>query len=134
MPRRSFTRAQTWLLPPIEDLVCDDHPARFAAAFVDGLDAEAWEELGIDLEGEALGAGSYHPRQIWIYGFMRGVRSSRKLCREQVCLWLAGCSDPTTTLCGDSTTHTGIGRYCVAPCAGDRRLGPSGSGRDSSCC
>ena len=102
MPRRSFTRAQTWLLPPtLEDLVCDDHPARFAAAFVDGLDAEAWEELGIDLEGEPLGAGSYHPRallSIWIYGFMRGVRSSRKLeeaCREQVCyMWLAGMQRP----------------------------------------
>lgn len=102
MPRRSFTRAQTWLLPPtLEDMVSDDHPARFAAAFVDGLDTEAWDELGIDLEGEPLGAGSYHPRallSIWIYGFMTGVRSSRKLeeaCREQVCyMWLAGMQRP----------------------------------------
>ena len=50
------------------------------------FDTEAWEELGIDLEGEPLGAGSYHPRAllgIWIYGFMTGVRSSRKM--EEAC-------------------------------------------------
>ena len=102
MPCRSFSREQTWLFPPtLDELVCEDHPARFAAAFVDGLDAEAWEELGIDLDGDPLGAGSYHPRallSIWIYGFMTGVRSRRKLeeaCRDQVCyMWLAGMQRP----------------------------------------
>ena len=102
MPLRSFNREQAWLLPPtLDELVPDDHPARFAAAFVDGLDAEAWEELAIDLEGDPMGAGAYHPRallSIWIYGFMTGVRSSRKLeaaCREQVSyMWLAGMQRP----------------------------------------
>ena len=32
--------------PKLDDPVPEDHPVRFAAAFVDGLDAEAWEEEG----------------------------------------------------------------------------------------
>ena len=102
MPLRAFDRKQAWLLPPtLDELIPDEHPARFAAAFVDGLDAKAWEKLGIDLEGDPMGAGAYHPRallSIWIYGFMTGVRSSRKLeaaCREQVSyMWLAGTQRP----------------------------------------
>ena len=52
-----------------------------------------------------MGAPSYHPRALlgaWLYGFMRGVRSSRKLeaaCREQIpFLWLSGrqCPDHNT--------------------------------------
>ena len=98
MPLRTFNREQAWLLPPtLDELIPDDHPSRFVAAFVDGLDAEAWEELEIDLAGDPMGAGAYHPRallSIWICGFMTGVRSSRKLetaCREQIpYMWLAG--------------------------------------------
>ena len=102
MPFREFNREQGWLLPPdLGELVDANHPARFVAAFVDALDEEAWEELGIDLRGEPLGASSYHPRallSVWIYGFMTGVRSSRKLeaaCREQVAfMWLTGRQRP----------------------------------------
>ena len=102
MPLRTFNRDQAWLLPPtLDELIPGDHPARFAAAFVDGLDAEAWEELEIDVEGDPMGAGAYHPRallSIWIYGFMTGMRSSRKLeaaCREQISyMWLAGMQRP----------------------------------------
>ena len=68
---------------------------------MDGLDAEAWEELEIDLQGDPRGAGAYHPRVllgVWIYGFMTGVRSCRKLeaaCRDQVpYMWLAGMHKP----------------------------------------
>ncbi len=72
MPLRTFNREQAWLLPPtLDELIADDHPARFVAAFVDGLDAEAWEELEVDLEGDPMGAGAYHPRallSIWITG------------------------------------------------------------------
>jgi len=83
MPLRSFNREQAWLLPPtLGELIPDDHPARFVAEFVDVLDHAAWVELGIGPEGEPLGAPAYHPRVllgVWLYGFMTGTRSSRKL-------------------------------------------------------
>ena len=68
---------------------------------MDDLDAEAWEELGIDLKGNPRGAGAYDPRallSIWVYGFMTGVRPVRDLelaCRERVpFMWLAGGQTP----------------------------------------
>lgn len=102
MPLRQFSREQAWLFPPtLGDMVPEDHPARFIAAFVDGLDRAFWIEMGIDLDGEALGAPAYHPRMllgVWLYGFFSGVRSARKLegaCREQLpFLWLTGCQTP----------------------------------------
>jgi transposase len=102
MPLRSFSREQAWLLPPtLEELIPNDHPARFVAEFVDSLDREAWIQLGIDLDGEVLGAPAYHPRAllgVWLYGFMTGLRSSRKLemaCRDQFpYLWLTGWQHP----------------------------------------
>ena len=127
MPLRPFNREQGWLLPPtLDQLIGADHPARFVAAFVDGLDGEAWASLEMDLKGDPMGAGAYHPRallSIWLYGFMTGVRSSRKL----VAAWprpdplsVAGgaCSSPTTTPSGASTRPTGTrcGDCCGAPC------------------
>ncbi len=57
--------------------------------------------MEIGLEGEPLGAPAYHPRallSVWLYGFMTGVRSSRKLeaaCRDQIpYLWLTGWQHP----------------------------------------
>ena len=102
MPLRPLNREQSWLLPPtLGELIPDDHPARFVAAFVDSLNRAAWVELGIGPEGEPLGAPAYHPRAllgVWLYGFMTGMRSSRKLeaaCRDQVpYLWLTGWQHP----------------------------------------
>ncbi len=102
MPLRPLNRQQAWLLPPtLGELIPDDHPARFVAEFVDGLDEEVWAELGIDRDGDPLGAPAYHPRAllgVWLHGFMTGVRSSRKLeaaCRDQVpYLWLTGWQHP----------------------------------------
>jgi transposase len=102
MPLRPFSRQQAWLLPPtLGDLISDDHPARFVATFVDALDQSQWSDLGVGAEGEALGAPAYHPKAllaVWLYGFMTGVRSSRKLeiaCRDQVpYLWLTGWQRP----------------------------------------
>jgi transposase len=102
MPIRPFNRQQAWLLPPtLGELIPIDHPVRFVATFVDALDQSQWLELGVGSDGEALGAPAYHPKAllgIWLYGFMTGIRSSRKLeiaCRDQVpYLWLTGWQHP----------------------------------------
>jgi transposase len=102
MPLRPFSRDQAWLLPPtLGELIPEDHPARFVAAFIEALDGEAWTELAVVLEGDPLGAPAYDPRvllSVWLYGFMTGIRSSRKLeaaCRDQVpYLWLTGWQRP----------------------------------------
>ena len=87
--------------PTLDELVPEDHPVRFVAAFVDGLDRGEWEEMGVCLDGDPLGAPAYHPRallSVWVYGFMTGVRSTRKLeaaCRDQIpYLWLTGWQHP----------------------------------------
>ena len=83
MPLRDMDREQMWLLPPsLDELLPLDHPARFVAEFVDALDRDDWAELGVEIEGDPLGAPAYHPRAllcVWLYGFMTGVRSCRKL-------------------------------------------------------
>jgi transposase len=121
MPQRPLNREQGWLLPPsLEELVPADHPARFVAAFVDALGRRDWGELGVAAEGSALGAPSYAPRVllgVWLYGFMTGVRSSRKLeaaCRDQVpYLWLTGWQRPD---------HNTLWRFYQANRAGMRKL------------
>ncbi|MBM4437928.1 MAG: hypothetical protein FJ029_12005 [Actinobacteria bacterium] len=63
MPTRPFSREQIWLLPPsLEGLVPDDHPARFVAAFVEGLEAADWAELAVVVEEDGRGAPAYAPR------------------------------------------------------------------------
>ena len=83
-----------------------DHPARFVAVFVDALDKEGWAELGVEINGDPLGAPAYHPRAllcVWLYGFMTGVRSCRKLeaaCRDQIpYLWLTGKPASSKNIC-----------------------------------
>ena len=98
MPLREVGREQRSMLPPTLDaLLPPDHSARF----VDGLGRDGWAELGVDAEGGPQEAPVYHPRalfRVWLYGFMTGVRSCRKLeaaCRDQVPhLWLTGWQHP----------------------------------------
>ena len=87
--------------PSLDEMLGAGHSARFVAEFVDALDGEGWAGIGIDRDGEAMGAPAYHPRAllgVWLYGFMTGVRSSRKLeaaCCDQIpYLWLTGCQRP----------------------------------------
>ena len=102
MPLRDMGREQMWMLPPtLDELLSLDHPARFVAEFVDAVGRDAWAELGVDIDGDVLGAPAYHPRTllgVWLYGFMTGVRSCRKLevaCRDQIpYLWLTGWQHP----------------------------------------
>ena len=74
---------------------------RFVAEFVDALGQEDWGEMGVEPEGDPLGAPACHPRallSVWLYGFMTNVRSCRKLevaCRDQIpYLWLTGWQHP----------------------------------------
>ena len=55
----------------------------------------------MDIEGDSMRAPAYHPRallSVWLYGFMTGVRSCRKLeaaCRDQIpYLWLTRWQHP----------------------------------------
>ena len=137
------------MLPPsLDELLGAGHPARFVAEFVDALDVEGWAEIGVDKYGDPMGAPSYHPRGllgVWLYGFMTGVRSSRKLeaaCRDQIpYLWLTGCQRPD---------HVTLWRFYHAHRDGMRKLlkrtgadggedgiggvGGAGGGRDEGAC
>jgi transposase len=98
MPLRSWTRDREGVLPPkLDDWVAADHPVRFVAAFVEELPPADWAALGIAPGGHPGGAPAYDPAVLlaaWLYGFMSGIRSCRKLataCAEQVpFLWLTG--------------------------------------------
>jgi transposase len=102
MPLRAWTRDREDVLPPkLADWVAADHPVRFVAAFVEGLSDAEWAGLGIAPGGKPGGAPAYDPVVLlsaWLYGFMAGIRSSRKLataCAEQVpFLWLSGGQRP----------------------------------------
>lgn len=102
MPFRPFSREQDWLFPPsLGELIPQNHPARFVAAFTQSVDRSGWRELEIDVDGEVAGAAAYHPIAlicVWLYGFMIGLRSSRKLeaaCWDQLpFLWLTGWQRP----------------------------------------
>lgn len=122
MPLRPITRDQAWLLPPtLDDLLPQDHAARFVAAFLDGLDQETWATLDINQTGDPLGAPAYQPRAllgIWLYGFMTGIRSSRRLenaCRDQISfLWLTGWQRPDhNTLWRFYQTHRSALRHLL---------------------
>ena len=74
MPHRPMNREQIWMLPPsLDEMLEAGHPARFAAEFVDALDDDGWTAIGVDKDGEPMGAPAYHPRVllgVWLYGFM----------------------------------------------------------------
>ena len=102
MPLRPMGREQVWMLPPtLDEMVPEDHPVRFVAEFVDALGREDWAEMGVDIDGSWTERRRTIPGAmlgVWLYGFMTGVRSSRKLegaCRDQVpYLWLPGWQRP----------------------------------------
>lgn len=102
MPVRSYTRSQMRLVPQTwEDLLPDDHLARFVALFVDNLRDAEWWALGVKPNGEPVGAPRYHPKlllAVWTYAFLSRMRRSRAVeqaCRDSIpIIWLAGGETP----------------------------------------
>jgi transposase len=89
-------RSQIRLLPPcIEDYVGLDNPVRFLDAFVNQLDLRAVGFLFPKENSQDRGRPAY-PRgdllKLYLYGYLRRIRSSRRLERECACnlevIWL----------------------------------------------
>src|SRR3990172_6703546 len=78
------SRDQSVLFPEsLDEYITQDNPVRFLDAFVDGLRVE---ELGFGPSvPEGTGRPPYDPRdllKLYVYGYLNGVRSSRKPERE----------------------------------------------------
>jgi transposase len=79
-------REQANLFPErIEDYVSEDNPVRFVDKFVDSLDLV---KLGFKQSlPKEMGRPAYHPGdllRLYIYGYINGIRTSRKLEKETV--------------------------------------------------
>src|SRR6266480_1439622 len=78
------SRYQATLYPEtLDEVIALDSPVRIIDAFVDSLDLAG---LGFSkVETEATGRPPYDPRdllKLYLYGYLNGVRSSRRLERE----------------------------------------------------
>lgn len=89
-------RDQIYIFPPsVDDWVPADHPVRFIDAFVDALDLSSLgsREESVGVTGRPH-YGASVLLKIWLYGYVKGLRSTRKL--EEACVehlpfvWLAG--------------------------------------------
>ena len=78
---KAYDTHQSYLLPPSpQEWLPDDHLAYFIDNVVDQLDLS---EVFAGYEG-TKGQPPYHPRmmvKVWLYGYCRGIRPSRKLER-----------------------------------------------------
>ena len=89
-------RSQSTLFPArLDEYVGEDNPVRAVDIFVDGLDLR---KLGFgDVQPLATGRPGYHPAtmlEIYIYGYLNRVQSSRRLereCQRNIeLIWLTG--------------------------------------------
>ena len=116
-----FVREAGWELPSsLDELVAPDDPVRFVAVYLDAFTDVDWERLGIRWKEGGRGSHGYHPVVLlaaWVWGFMTGVRSSRRLetaCRDRVSLlWLTGNQRPD---------HNALWRFYTVHRAGMRHL------------
>lgn len=113
-------REQVTLLPPaVDDYVAADAPVRVIDAYVVSLEMQA---LGFERAVPAReGRPGYDPRdllKLYIYGYLNGVRSSRKLereCHRNVeLMWLLGGLAPDFKTIADFRRDNG--RQIIAGC------------------
>lgn len=83
--QKSLNRQQEMLLPSrVEDYVSDKNTVRAIDAYVDTLNLQLLEYTHTE-ETTAAGQPAYAPAgllKLYLYGYMQGIRSSRKLERE----------------------------------------------------
>lgn len=106
--KRGVDRGQASFLPPrVDDYVGRDNPVRAIDAYVGSLDLV---KLGFRHADNAGGAGqpAYDPAdllKLYLYGYLNGVRSSRRLARDARCdvevMWLLRCLRPGYRTIGD---------------------------------
>ena len=81
-----WDRQQVHLLPPrVEDYVNENDPVRFLDVFVDGLDLRGKGFKFPKENAQGKGHPAYRPGdllKLYLYGYLHGVRSSRKLEKE----------------------------------------------------
>lgn len=95
-------RSQTTLLPPsIEEYVSQNNPVRAIDAYVQTLDLFSLNFRNTR-PGVSAGQPAYHPgllTKLYLYGYLNGLRSSRKLEREAArnleVIWLVGSLRPS---------------------------------------
>lgn len=83
MPHLQTTARQQLALPNLEEFIEKDNIVRVIDAFVDSLDLQAmgFEKVTAKREGRPC----FHPAlmlKLYLYGYLNGIRSSRKLERE----------------------------------------------------
>ena len=81
--KQGIARDQLFLYQQsIDELVGEGNIVRFIDAYVDALDMDG---LGFRMNENITGAPAYRPQvklKIYVYGYLNGVRSSRRLERE----------------------------------------------------
>jgi transposase len=94
---------QEYLFPAsMEEWVGPRHPARFIREFVDALNLESLDITWALGEGGRPAFSGGLLLKVWLYGYFKGIRSTRKLeeaCRDNVgFIWLCGahCADHNT--------------------------------------
>src|ERR1035437_4366321 len=124
-------RQQTTLLPEcLDDWVDESNPVRAVDVFIDALELR---ELGFDgVTPAATGRPGYHPSpmlKLYIYGYLTGVQSSRRLEREAgrnlEVMWLTGRLVPDHKTIADFRKDNGpaIKKVCAQFVALCRKMG-----------